>query len=434
LRHSYRALTREQPLPAALGRVTDHLVSVRNTSRRLAGPVRELCAVPGGWRLEAGACLYRLGGGVPLALLLLLWQASGSMGFAASAVALYACARAAASPLRGRLLDRRAPRAALRPLAAVHLTVLAGAAVAAPVPGAQAVVLAAAGVAGAVQPPVGTAMRTAWHAVLAGREAQIATAYSLETVLNQLGAVLAPMVAGVLAAVAGPPVALMTTSALVASGALLFATAPAAAHARPRTGRATGTVHSTALWVLVLLWAPVGAAIAGLEVLAPLVAAQRGSTSAAGALVATLAAGTFVGGVIAGALPRPQHPSRALALQLLGLVGCLLLARAVATTPGPWLGLALAACGGCYGQAITSAGLVLDAVTPRGVESEAFGWLLAAHLLGGALAAFAVGAIAEQHEPAVAFALPVLAGAAAAIITLATMPTRLLTTRREEPR
>jgi len=38
----------------------------------------------------------------------------------------------------------------------------------------------------------------------------------------------------------GRAVALMTTSALVASGALVFATAPVAAHARTRTARVAG--------------------------------------------------------------------------------------------------------------------------------------------------------------------------------------------------
>src|SRR3990170_5016211 len=120
--------------------------------------------MPGGRVMLVVGVLARLGIGMtPLALLLLVQQATGRYAAAGLAGGIYALAGAAVSPVAGRIADRIGPSpvlfitAVLHPLALVGLLLVSrGGESALPW------IFAASALAGATYPPLTAAIRRAW--------------------------------------------------------------------------------------------------------------------------------------------------------------------------------------------------------------------------------------------------------------------------------
>ena len=133
-------------------------------------------------------------------------------------MAAFAGGSAALAPVRGRLVDRRGPRAllVLAPLHAVgFVLVIVGCAGPAWAP------VAAAGLAGAVVPPVIATARAAWVEV-AGPELA-PTAHALNAALGDVAAVAGPALTGATAALLSPLAALAVLIPGAATAALLVA-------------------------------------------------------------------------------------------------------------------------------------------------------------------------------------------------------------------
>ena len=143
---------------------------------------RQLFAVPGVWRPVAGKLINRTAEAmVPLALLLLVQDATGSLTAAGAAVGAVAVGAGAGLPWWGRVADARGQRAVLS-----LLSVLFGLALTLPVllavVGAPAWALIASGLAvGATQPPVSPAIRSMWDHLLAPPLRPVASAFEAAT-------------------------------------------------------------------------------------------------------------------------------------------------------------------------------------------------------------------------------------------------------------
>ncbi|MCW2543898.1 MAG: transporter, partial [Frankiales bacterium] len=159
----------------------------------------EVLSPPGARSALTSSVFGRLSLGMTgLALLLLVRQATGSYADAGAVSASYAVSFALAAPGRARAADRRGPSSVLRVTALLHplafglLVLLADL---------DAPALAMAGAAvliGFTVPPLGSVMRALWGQLLEGR--QLASAYSLESVVVELCFVLGPLLVGGLAA------------------------------------------------------------------------------------------------------------------------------------------------------------------------------------------------------------------------------------------
>ncbi|WP_245899690.1 MFS transporter [Geodermatophilus normandii] len=142
---------------------------------------------------------------VPLALLLMVQQQTGSYAVAGLASATYGLAMAAMAPVLGRLADRRTPRPVLLVQAAAYPLLLA-LLVAVVLGGAPtAVVVAASAAAGAATPLVSGTVRALWSRV---DPAVRGTAFALDATATELVFVAGPTLVATLAVVAGPAWAL----------------------------------------------------------------------------------------------------------------------------------------------------------------------------------------------------------------------------------
>src|SRR3954451_23298836 len=161
---------------------------------------------------------------VPLALLLMVQQQTGSYAVAGATSATLGIAMAVMAPVLGRLADRRGPRlvlfaeAALYPLMllALVVAVLGGA----PTP----VVIAASAAAGASAPLVSGTVRALWSRV----DPRVrVTAFALDATVTELVFVAGPTAVAALAVFASPAVAVAVAGVLAVCGAVGIATSGA---------------------------------------------------------------------------------------------------------------------------------------------------------------------------------------------------------------
>ncbi|MEV6752698.1 hypothetical protein [Streptomyces sp. NPDC051214] len=138
--------------------------------RRFLVGYRDLRDVPGFWRLAVVGMTSKLPSGMVGLGLLLLVGRSHSYGAAGLAVSALAVGQGVTAPLRGRLIDRHAPRPVLLGLLATYVTVTLLLLVVGRDGGSVAPVLALAGALGASAPPVAVMMRSAWHRSTGGSQ------------------------------------------------------------------------------------------------------------------------------------------------------------------------------------------------------------------------------------------------------------------------
>jgi MFS family permease len=165
--------------------------------------------LPGAPTLVVAGVLGRLPIGMtPLALVLLVRDATGSYAAAGAVSALYGIATALAGPLLGRLSDRVGPARVLLVTASAYPVAVAG--VLAAVWGHRPawVIAVAAALLGAVLPPLTAAVRSVWTDLTDPAGAHLALrgpALALETTVFEVVFVVGPMLVGGLVATPGDP-------------------------------------------------------------------------------------------------------------------------------------------------------------------------------------------------------------------------------------
>jgi MFS family permease len=382
------------------------------TATGLAG-YRRVLSTPHVLPLVGSSVLARMPGGMAaVALILYVHATSGSFGAAGIVAGAFTVGLGITGPLLGRLIDRRGSRLVLVPGA-----LLGAAALAAVVPlgdgGAGTVPVAlAAFLAGAATPPVAGVLRQRWPDFVA--PADLPIAYACDAILIEIIFISGPLLAGLLAATAGPGTGVVVAAALGAIGTALFAHLatidPATDDGTPRHW--LGAIASPRLRLLVFAGVPMGGTFGALDVALPAFGAHHGAAALGGPYTAALAFGSALGGIAYGASPHTLGaPARALlALGALMTVLCLPILAAASI----WeMFLCAALAGLCVAPMITVRNQLLQTTAPAGTGTEAFTWLGLSVTLGASLGSTLAGPLAEaagwRAAAALACALPALA-------------------------
>ena len=354
---------------------------------------------------------------VPLALLLMVQQQTGSYAVAGATSATLGIAMAVMAPVLGRLADRRGPRlvlfaeAGLYPLMllALVVAVLGGA----PTP----VVIAASAAAGATTPLVSGTVRALWSRV----DPRVRpTAYALDATVTELVFVAGPTAVAALTVFATPAVAVAVAGVLAIVGALGIAMSGAMRAWVPAEGPRTGvltTVLAPGMPRILLSGSALMLGFGGLEVAIPAFADAAGTPGLSGVLLAVWSLGSVAGGlwfgarVVSASLPRQYR---------WGLLGVTIGLVPLAAITSPWvLGLLLFLGGTAIAPTLTVQSSLVGSIAPAHATTEAFTWLSTIAFGASAVGAAVGGALIEG--PAGVSGSLVLAAAGAAVAVAVTL-------------
>jgi MFS family permease len=356
--------------------------------------------IPGAPVLLLVGMMARLGIGVtPLALLLLVQEATGRYTPAAIAGGVYALAGAALSPIAGRIADRVGPRPVLLVTAVAHplalvLLLLASRGGAAAI----GVIMLTSAVAGATYPPLTAAIRGAWSGLTApdsGWHHLRATALAAETTIFEAVFVVGPLLFAACALLAGPAAAIIAVvvvtlvgTVTVGRGRAIGARQPHAPHDRTR---GLGPLRVQGIPAMLLCAAGIGVAFGAAGVTVPAFATTHADGDAEG--MAGLLLGVWgVGSVLSGVWFGTRRPAMALQRQfawLLAGVAASFVAYSFISHP-VLLGVALVVGGATIAPALTVENSLIGRISPPSMMTEAYTWVVtvavASAAVGGAVA------------------------------------------------
>jgi len=380
------------------------------------------------WRLPSAPVLLLSGFAgrlpsamVPLALLLMVQQQTGSYAVAGLASATLGIASAAMAPVLGRLADRRGPRTILLTQAALYPLLLA-LLVAVVLGGAPTLaVIAASGLAGTATPLVSGTVRALWSRV----DVRVRpTAFALDATATELVFVVGPSLVAVLAVLATPALALGLAAVLGVGGALGIATSRATRAYVPVVGARSGlfsTVLSPGMPRLLLSGSALMLGFGALEVAIPAFADETGSPGMSGVLLAVWSLGSVVGGLWFGARVLSISLPRQYRLLLLGVTIGL---APLAWISSPWaLGVLLFLGGTAIAPTLTVQNTLVGAMAPEHATTEAFTWLSTIAVGASAIGA-AVGGGLIEGPFGVSGSLALAAAGAAGAVAITLVPGR----------
>jgi MFS family permease len=406
----------------------------RSPAGRLPRPLRpyaDIFRIPGAWRFSAAGVIGRM----PMAMfglgtVLLISAATGKYGMAGAVSAVGSLGYAFSAPRIARLVDSRGQRRVLLPLLAVFTTATTALIVTVElqlpawaffVPGA---------IAGATMPSLGTLVRARWSALLAGSPG-LHTAFSFESVADELCFVVGPAAVTLLATQVFPAAGVGVAALLCLAGTLWFAAERATEPVPTRGGDppeppAPGGMSSPqtslrgapapGLVVLAPLYFLLGAMFVSVDLSTVSFAQHFGHKPLAGFILGTYALGSATGGLWYGSrqwrAPIENRFALTLTLTVLGVATFWAQPNLVTLTCGIYL------CGLTIAPTLIAGFSLLEAQAKPGRRTEAMSWLSSGIGVGLAAGSSVVGFILDAHGPRVGYAFAAACGAAAAATCL----------------
>ncbi|MEU6665240.1 MFS transporter [Streptomyces sp. NPDC046727] len=381
----------------------------------MPSPYRALFAEPGTKAFSAAGFLGRM----PLSMMgigvvTMISQLTGRYGLAGALSATMALAAAALGPRISRLVDQHGQRRVLRPASLVALTAAAGLLIAAHFRWPDWVLFVCAAGIGSV-PSLGAMIRARWAALYRGTP-KLHTAYSFESVVDEVCFIFGPIISIGLSTAWFPEAGPLLAACFLAAG-VFWLTAQRATepepHPRARHGGGSA-LRSTGLQVLVATFAATGAIFGAVDVVTVAFADERGHKGAASVVLALYAAGSCVAGVIFGLLRFGGAPERrwllgvaAMAVSMIPLllVGNLLL-----------LAVALFVAGLSIAPTMITTMSLIEEHVPRAQLTEGMTWVSTGLAVGVALGSSAAGWVIDAAGARAGYGVPAVSGAVAVAV------------------
>jgi MFS family permease len=376
-------------------------------------------ATPGAPRFVAAAFVGRLPiAMVSLGTILLVRQRTGSYGLAGAVAATGAIAEACCAPMIGRALDRLGQERVLLVCLLGHVGALAGLVAAVRTPTARPVWFGCAAVCGGCLPPIGACVRSRWSTQL-GDGPLLASAFALESAVDELIFVLGPSAVTVLGTLVSPVAGLAASGAASVAGTLTLASQRATDPGPRRRARSPGDgmLRMPATRLLVVTFLATGTAFGGLDVSMLAFGRAHGLAALSGVMLGLVAAASGTSGLVFGARPRRTPPERT----FVGTAACMAIGMCLPiAAPGVGAMVPLAVGAGLAVAPMLSTGYALvGKLMPAEARTEGFTWLTTAIMTGAAVGSPLAGHAIDVAGPRAGFVVVAIAGLLAASITVA---------------
>jgi MFS family permease len=383
---------------------------------------REVLRVPGAVRFASAGLVARF----PLSMqtlgtVLLVADSTGSYALAGAASATLALTQAALAPAIGRLADRQGQARVLLPALALHTVGALGLVLLAVLDAPVWTLFPAAALWGGTFPQIGSLVRARWAHLLAGSPL-LPTAFSLESVFDEVVFVVGPVLVTTLATQVAPAAGVLAAWALAAGGTLALAaqrrTEPPP---HPVVGRGPSALRIGGLRVLVVVGLATGGIFGSIEVATVAFTDEQGVPAAAGLVLALLAGGSLLAGLAYGTVRWRVPAARrfVLGITVLALVTApLLLAPNVSV-----LAVLVFVAGFAISPALIAAFALLDVLVPARSRTEGLTWFSTGLTLGVAVSSSLAGQVVDAAGARAAFGVTVGAGVLAVLIAVAGMRT-----------
>lgn len=385
----------------------------------MAPTYRALFTAPGSPAFTAAGLLARLP--LPMTgigIITLLSQLYGSYALAGLVSATFVLTYALLSPQLSRLVDLHGQRRVLPVATAISVVGLLMLAASARWQAPVWCLFIAALLAG-FMPSISAMVRARWTALYRGQPC-LQTAYSLETVFDEVTFILGPPLAVGLSVAVFPEAALLVSASVLALGvtALLLqrATEPGVAAADNLATPSCSVIRLGSVRLLTLLMVCMGIIVGTVDIASVAFAEQLQRPAAASVVLAAYALGSCASGLLFGVL----QTNVALHRQL--LIGAA--ATAVTTLPLmlagsiPALAGAVLMAGLCFAPTMIVAMTLIERLVPEQQVTEGMTWLLAGLNVGVAMGAAGAGRIVDSAGVHAGFALALVAACAVLLVAL----------------
>jgi len=404
--------------------------------RGFLAPYAEIFAIPRAWRFSVAGIIARMPMSMyGLGTVLLISAATGRYGLAGSVSATASLGGAVCAPQLGRLVDRLGQHRVLIPICVTFALSVAGLSAAVALRWPEWTLFAFGIAGGATMPQTGPMARARWAALLAGSP-RLHTAFSVESVADELCFVIGPAAVAVLATQLYPAAGVGTAALFALAGSLWFASqrsteppvvtavvlADADGGTRPAAGARARRARLAApgLVVLIPVYLFIGAMFVAIDLSTVAFAARSGHKSLAGLILGCYALGSATGGLWYGSRNWHSPAARRLAVTLsLTVAGvCTFWAMPNLLVLAPVIYL----CGLTIAPTLIAGYSVLESTALPGRATEAMSWLSTGISVGLACGSTAVGFILDAFGPRWGYAFAAAAGVAATLTYLAGLP------------
>jgi MFS family permease len=379
---------------------------------------REIFRVPGVGGFVAASLVGRLPmSTLSLAIVFLVTDATGSYAVAGAVASGGALCYALVVPQLGYLMDRVGQRRALRPMAWAFAAAGAAFLLTAQLNAPTWALFAAGAAFGATMPPMSALVRARWSH-LAGRDGGtlLKSAYSFESVADELTFVLGPLLVAVIV-LFHPGAGVAAVAAMGAAGALLLAaqrrTEPPVL---PRRTAARRAITIPGLRLMCGMYVCTAAMFAGHEISTVSFVDEHGEPWMVGGVIGTYALGSAVGGLWYGARVWSLSLDRRFLLTMAAMVAGMAPLWAMPNVAALWafslFGGVLIAPGIIAGYSLVREGVPAESLT------EGMTWLSTAVGLGKALGVLAAGLVVDAGGARWGYALSLGCGCASLCVGL----------------
>lgn len=265
----------------------------------MLAPYREILRKPGALAFASAGTLARLPiSMVGIGIVLLISDRYGSYGLAGQVSAVFIVAQSVAAPQISKLVDRYGQAKVMRPAIAISMSALVVLSLVAYARMPIWIVMALAVVVGLTMGSIGALVRTRWNAVVETPR-QLQTAYSLESVLDEVCFMIGPVLATILAASVHPLAGLgvAITAAVVGGFAFLAQTKtePPPAGRSEHAHERTSLLRIRSMLVLIVVFVCMGAIFGANDVSTVAFAEEAGNKALSGPILACFAGGSLMG-------------------------------------------------------------------------------------------------------------------------------------------